>query len=73
MIDSLLLNGKRQLCQVYSGRLQVQQYITNSTHKRGRDKANGAMNFDYQCKGITLPIIYSPRLGFLHYNLTATS
>jgi hypothetical protein len=46
MIDSLLLNGKRQLCQVYSGRLQVQQYITNSTHKRGRDKANGAMNFD---------------------------
>jgi hypothetical protein len=49
-----LLNGKRQLCQVYSGRLQVQQYITNSTHKRGRDKANGAMNFDYQCKGITL-------------------
>jgi hypothetical protein len=73
MIDSLLLSGKWQLCQAYSGRLQVQQYLTNSTHKRGRDKANDAMNFDYQCKGITIPIKYSPRLGFLHYNLTATS
>jgi hypothetical protein len=32
MIDSLLLNGKRQLCQVYSGRLQVQQYIKNQNY-----------------------------------------
>jgi len=69
MIDSLLLNSKRQIFQAYSGRLEVQQYLTNSTHKRGRDKAHGAINFDYQRKCmIHLPNIHSPRVGFLYYN-----